>query len=103
MLRSDAVELSITSPVDFCVLRRSRLRRPLSGRALIGLALLTGGLAVTSAGCATVNPRPDFQRTARIIAQHTGIDDTYDPQAEALVEAKVSALVADGLTTNEAV
>ncbi len=55
------------------------------------------------AGCARVEPRPDFQRAAGMVTEHTGVEDVYDPKAEALVETKVAALLTDGLTVDEAV
>jgi cobalt-zinc-cadmium efflux system outer membrane protein len=54
------------------------------------------------AGCASVNPRPDFERTTALVSERTGADEVYDPAADALVQQKVAALLADGLTTDEA-
>ena len=50
-----------------------------------------------------MDPTADFEHATNIIMQHTGAGEAYDPQADALVEAKVTALVADGLTTDEVV
>ena len=58
---------------------------------------------VIGSGCATVNPQPDFQHTSHLINEHTGVDDIYDPATEDLIDGKLDALLADGLTVDEAV
>jgi len=60
-------------------------------------------LAQGIVGCATVNPQPDFERTVHQIGEQTGADEVYDPSLEDTVESKVTALLADGLTVDEAV
>ncbi|MCL4218501.1 MAG: TolC family protein [Candidatus Hydrogenedentes bacterium] len=61
-------------------------------------------LAIASLwGCGTVRPEPDFLRTAGIVTTRTGIDDVYDPAADALVQARVDELIQDGLTPDDAV
>jgi cobalt-zinc-cadmium efflux system outer membrane protein len=54
-------------------------------------------------GCATVDPKPDCGRASQLIAERTGNREAYDPSADALVAEKVAALLADGLTVDEAV
>jgi cobalt-zinc-cadmium efflux system outer membrane protein len=61
---------------------------------------LTVGL---SAGCARVEPSADYDRTMQMTRERTGVEDVYDPRAEAMVEERVSAMLADGLTADEAV
>ena len=53
--------------------------------------------------CATVNPRPDYDRTAQLITQATGQKPVYHPDDEAVVKTTVEALLADGVTAQEAV
>lgn len=77
----------------------SKMRRGRAKRVfLAGL-----GLCLSLAGCAQVDPRSDYRRANELIAERTGIADTYDPATEELVQAKVDALLADGLTVEEAV
>lgn len=75
----------------------------ISGREIVGLVVLTGAAWLLLSGCASINPGPDYERTARIIAERTGVEDVYDPQTEAAIEGKVGELLDGGLTTDEAV
>jgi len=59
--------------------------------------------SILLAGCATVDPRPDFDRAEQMIATRTGVDRAYNPEAASAIEDGVAALLADGLTTDEAV
>lgn len=60
------------------------------------------GLMFTS--CVTVDPARDYQRTAQIIDEHTGISQLYSPGAkDDSIQAAVTAMLADGLTVDEAV
>lgn len=54
-------------------------------------------------GCRSVNPAPDYRRTADLIAERSGVPDVYDPAEEAMVEARIAEILADGLTIDEAV
>ncbi len=54
-------------------------------------------------GCATVEPRPDYQRARNLVGEGTGIDTLYDPTTETQVADAVSTRLADGLTIDEAV
>ncbi len=65
----------------------------------VPVALLLAALT----GCATVDPRPDFDRAERMAAARTGVNQTYNPGADSTVQDAVAALLADGLTTDEAV
>jgi len=56
-----------------------------------------------AAGCGTVRPEPDYQKTAGLIEARTGVDDVYDPAAEAAARERVAELLENGLTTDEAV
>jgi cobalt-zinc-cadmium efflux system outer membrane protein len=55
------------------------------------------------AGCATVDPRVDYEHTAGHVAETTGQENIYQPGDEATAKAKVAELLADGLTLDEAV
>lgn len=55
------------------------------------------------AGCARVEPGPDFKRAGQLITERTGSPSVYDPQAEDLIRQRVDELLADGLTIDEAV
>jgi len=53
--------------------------------------------------CVTVNPRPDYDRTAQLITQATGQEPVYRPDDDALVKNTVDELLAGGVTAQEAV
>jgi len=55
------------------------------------------------AGCATVDPRADFDRTSRHIEQATGTTTLYRPEDDAVIEQRVAAILGDGLTVDDAV
>jgi len=67
-------------------------------RRLIAVALIVGVVS----GCATVDPKPDFQQTADHIAGAVGETPVFDPDDEAAAEARVRGLLGDGITTAEA-
>ncbi|MHC4064178.1 MAG: TolC family protein [Planctomycetota bacterium] len=54
------------------------------------------------AGCATVDPQYDYQRTGQYVAEATGQAQVYQPDNDALVEGLVEKLLADGITSQEA-
>lgn len=56
----------------------------------------------TVAGCATVDARPDYLRTAREVERATGHAGPEDPADEARAASAVRALLADGLSADEA-
>lgn len=53
--------------------------------------------------CATVNLRPDYDRAAQLITQATGQEPVYRPDDTAMVKNTVDALLAGGVTAQEAV
>ncbi len=55
------------------------------------------------AGCATVNPEPDYQRARQHVAAATGSGGVYEPGDEEVITQKVNDLLADGLAADEAV
>ncbi|MFQ5495257.1 MAG: TolC family protein [Phycisphaerae bacterium] len=66
----------------------------------IALAVVS---VVVCQGCATVEPRPDYDRAAGYIAVATGHESVYRPGDDALVEKKLDELMAGGLSVREAV
>lgn len=54
-------------------------------------------------GCATVDPSADFRRAGRLITERTGAAEVYDPVVDEQIRERVSALLDDGLTVQEAV
>lgn len=68
-----------------------------TGRLAI-LAVTTGVLC----GCATVNPRRDYDRTAERVEAATGYLLSYRPDDQARIEKQVQELLRDGLSADEA-
>lgn len=66
-------------------------------------SLLSGVLLLFSSGCAVVDPQPDYDRAVQYIAQATGQGLVYRPGREDLVASQTQALLANGLTAQEAV
>jgi cobalt-zinc-cadmium efflux system outer membrane protein len=64
------------------------------------LLLLAAGCA---AGCARVDPKPDYLRVGQAVGERTGFTDVYDPEAEALVADRVAELLQQPLTVDDAV
>jgi cobalt-zinc-cadmium efflux system outer membrane protein len=58
---------------------------------------------VTLCGCTTVNPRLDYERAASHVTEATGQESIYLPGDEEIVARKVTELLGDGLTADEAV
>src|SRR5688572_30665399 len=62
-----------------------------------------GALAAPAlAGCATVDPRPDYERARQEIRATTGEDAIHDPEGPLLSEEEIRAALADGLGLAEA-
>ncbi len=60
-------------------------------------------LLVTSlAGCATVDPRPDYEQARGEIRATTGEETIYDPAGPALSSEEIQAMLSDGLGLEEA-
>ncbi|MBX3396062.1 MAG: TolC family protein [Phycisphaerae bacterium] len=59
--------------------------------------------ALALSGCATVEPRADYERANRYIADVTGQDASYNPADEAAASKRVEALLASGLSASGAV
>ncbi len=58
--------------------------------------------AVFAAGCARVNPQPDYRRAAGYVGRSTGHARLFDPQQRAADAQLAQELLADGLTAEEA-
>ncbi len=52
--------------------------------------------------CAQVEPRADFDKARGLITDSTGREEVFDPYAEPLARDELDALLADGLTLDEA-
>lgn len=76
---------------------------PWASRRLPRRMIAAGCVAVSVAGCVTVNPDADYERAGGLIAERTGAEDVYDPRAEGRIEEKIASMLADGLTAEEAV
>lgn len=64
--------------------------------------LLTSVGLLTIAGCATVEPAPDYQRTRELITERTDIEEVYDPDAEATIDAKVAEILTEDIAIDDA-
>jgi len=69
----------------------------------LGKLALACALLAVACGCATVDPRADYDRAARTVSHTTGHEGLYQPGDDAVVEAKVTELLDGGVTAEEAV
>ncbi|MBI1825948.1 MAG: TolC family protein [Planctomycetes bacterium] len=60
-------------------------------------------LALICPSCATVDPKPDYDRSGEMIRARTLAAESYDPATEDAIEDKVDALLEDGLTVDKAI
>jgi len=77
------------------------IARPMTHKshcAAFGLVLSL--LLATS--CVGVNPRPDFDKARGLVEESTGRQEVFDPYAPALKEEQLTAILADGLSLDEA-
>ncbi len=81
---------------------RTLKNRPGAGRIAL-VAVCTISIPMLAIGCAAVDPAQDFRRASQSVTERTGTPDVYEPSADALVKDKLDALLADGLTVDEAV
>ncbi len=56
-----------------------------------------------SVGCASVNPKPDYDRARLLIEQSTGVAGSYSPEEDGLSVEELRAYLSEGLTLDEAV
>ncbi len=66
--------------------------------ATIGQALTL----VLAISCAQVEPRADFDQARELVEESTGRDEVFDPYAPALTAEELEAILADGLSLDEA-
>lgn len=59
--------------------------------------------SATTGGCATVDPRADYERAGQHIAGATGQEQVYRPDLDGVIAGRVEQLLQDGLTADEAV
>ena len=52
--------------------------------------------------CVQVEPRPDFETARDLVEASTGRGEVYDPYGPALTEKEIDAILAEGLTLDEA-
>jgi len=69
----------------------------------IEFTLLLAAQGLLGLGCASVNPKPDYDRVDRQVEAVVGERVTYRPGDEPAVQAAAVALLSDGLTAQEAV
>lgn len=65
----------------------------------VAWALLVGPLLV---GCAELDAVRDYSRSRSLVDGHTGVASIYEPAKDAIVDEHVRAMIADGLTVEEA-
>ncbi len=68
-----------------------------------GKIVASFGVLVVVGGCATVNPKQDYDRVGQRVIEATGQDRVYRPEDDALVEELVEELLQDGISADEAV
>lgn len=66
------------------------------------LCVLAAGVALSLAGCASVDPRPDYEQAQQEIRAATGAEEIHDPDEPVLTGAEIEAILADGLGLDEA-
>ncbi len=66
-------------------------------------AMWLSGALIAVGGCATVNPKPDYERVGRHVTEATGHERIYRPEDDELVAEIVVGLARDGITAAEAV
>lgn len=71
----------------------------LRSKSLRGIGVL---VALSLAGCATVDPRPDYEQAQQEIRATTGAGEVHDPDAPVLTRAEIGTMLSDGLGLDEA-
>ena len=59
-------------------------------------------LALSLGGCATVDPSASYQQAAALVTEATGEGQVYRPESQEVSRTRVTELLADGLTVQEA-
>ncbi|MHC4903451.1 MAG: TolC family protein, partial [Planctomycetota bacterium] len=60
-------------------------------------------LVILAAGCATVDPGPDYDRAGELIERSTGVSEAHNPQEPGPDADELDARLADGMGLQEAV
>lgn len=60
------------------------------------------GVVLSIGGCATVDPRPDYEQAKQEIRATTGEEVVHDPDQPVLTGAEIGTMLADGLGLDEA-
>ena len=70
----------------------------------LGLArgMMPAALVLTLVGCAQIKPQADYAQARQLFTQSTGLADIYDPDQPLLAPEDIEAVLADGLTLQEA-
>lgn len=71
-------------------------------KTLVRLACLPVVMLTVGGGCATVDPKPDYDRTRALIERSTGVAESYGPKDDRLATEELRAALTDGLTLDEA-
>ena len=83
--------------------RRKSVSQLRKGRGTRCAAVVMGLASALVMGCVRVDPRSDYERADRLVAERTGVEVAYHPDNEPMIEDKIAALLADWLTTDEGV
>ena len=68
-------------------------------RVAIGVGL---GAVLVLGACATVDSKPDFERTISLVRESTGQDEVFSPEKPVLSGSEIDAALAGGLGLQEA-
>lgn len=88
---------------NFERLRGPVTRSPRTASTLLLRLSLPLLVCIQATGCVKVEASRDYQSTRDLIAEQTGVESVFSPEESSLVNERVSALLADGLTVDEAV
>ena len=70
-------------------------------RFLVSVAAFA--IVILASGCATVDPRPDYDRAGHLIEVSTGVADAHHPLEPGLANEELESRLADGLALQESV
>ena len=59
-------------------------------------------LLLLAPACVQVRPEPDFEEARRLVQVSTGSSEVFDPYAPVLTDEQIGAILADGLSLEEA-
>lgn len=73
------------------------------GKERPGATIAGSVLCAALGSCVAVDAKPDWNRTGDLIMERTGAEEVYDPGSEAVLEERISELLSEGATRDEAV